>query len=696
MHDPTYDAASAVSPDHVALTAIQAERFSQLTGIEAAKIEGKTIAELSQAYKWRVDPNLFLFRRICGQVVKTDPATGLDFPVPFATVCVFDTDCDFLGLFPRALPWAWCFPIFCREEKIACVRTDACGKFCVWIPLFEIEWVVRWRLERFCYAEIFVKPSLSDVLQALGGLPGNPNPPDPAPFILKDGGLTLQRVASIAGRQTALHLAAAERAATAGGDSKAFKALLNRPGFANPVPPPIPDSLKNLHKTLAQEGPASIGRLARTNAVRGYHLDLNRYIGPFFRYRCEWKVTEELVPILHVPDITFRVTQDVNGDGEEEVIYTDGWFGTPWQDKDLSDITLHASAIARVSTTCQVPVWGDCGEPAILFAGLLPADSAYINMVTGYGLRPNPAHADALVRPSVFPPSPSAETPSTAPFFATIQLYGCNHYPKGVYYRLVYSYDGAPAVPFTNLSWYLDPFPGPGAPLHVVPDAQGYYPILPTPNAWFPPHELLDWPTSNGAYPNGLYSVAMEIADASKNTLFTTKAVPFRIDNSAPTLQWLSLAWRVAGSPTWIYFSNLICPVVDRPSAGGHPDDIEFRVEYLASAQHLLTVGLAGSGCGAGAPVEKTAPNWSDPPSSSDPCSHWYTDPGDQTVHRAAVFSLPGSAAAGAYGFGLSATTRAFNPAGGDGSNPQASDWYVDTQSVIESNAWLPVAVFDV
>jgi hypothetical protein len=707
MTQASHDAVGNIPPDRVRLTLTQARRFSELTGIAVDEINGRTISELSEQLKWSVDPQFFLFRRICGQVVKKDPATGDLLPVPFATVCVYDTECDFLGLFPRELPWVWCYPIFCHEEKIACVRTDQCGKFCVWIPWFEIEWVIRWRAERFCYNEIFVKPTLQNVLQTLGGLPVNPNPPDPAPFVLADGGLTYNRIASIAGQHTALKLASAERAAMAGGSTAEFTALLKGPGFSSPVPPPATAQLRALANTYKREGHSSIASFVRSSHNRAFQLNLNHYIGPFFRQNCEWRLVEELVPILEVPDVTFRVTQDINGDGEQEVIYTDGWFDVPWQTRNLSNVTLYASANARATTSCQVPVFGDCGEPAILFAGLMPANSGYIDFVTGYGIRPNPAHADALIRPSVFPPASPHDTPSTAPFEGTVQLYGCNQYPGGAYYRLLYSFNGAPAVPFTNLDWYLDPFPGPGAPLHVVPDAQGYYPILADPKDWFPDYELLDWPTTQ--FVPGLYSVTMEIADAARTTLFTTAAVPFLVDNTAPSLQWLSLAWRVAGSSSWIYFSNLICPIIDRPSVGGTPDDIEFRVEYLASAPHLLAVTLRGAGCGAGAPVEEAPPNWSDPPTpafvpavppptpvSQDPANHWYTDATDNTVHRSAVFFLPGSAPAGAYGFSLAATTRAFNPAGGDGSNPQAHDWYVDTQSLIESTAFLPVAVFDV
>ena len=55
-------------------------------------------------------------------------------------------------------------------------------------------------------------------------------------------------------------------------------------------------------------------------------------------------------------------------------------------------------------------------------------------------LRPNPPHADGLIRASVFPPSLNPDTPANAPFMGTLQLYGCNMYQGGQYYRLLYSY----------------------------------------------------------------------------------------------------------------------------------------------------------------------------------------------------------------------------------------------------------------
>jgi hypothetical protein len=132
------------------------------------------VSEISQQFRWQIDPNLLLFRRICGKVVKKDPNTGIEYGVPFANVYAEDSDCSILGLFPIDLPWSWFFPIFCHTEVIAHTTTDACGNFCVWVPRFEIEWILRWRIERICYIESFQKPTVGSVLKYLQGQPAGP------------------------------------------------------------------------------------------------------------------------------------------------------------------------------------------------------------------------------------------------------------------------------------------------------------------------------------------------------------------------------------------------------------------------------------------------------------------------------------------------------------------------------------------
>jgi hypothetical protein len=66
------------------------------------------------------------------------------------------------------------------------VTTDECGEFCVWVPRWDIDWILRWRRERFCFP--FERPSIIDLLEDLPipveRVPRRPWPePDP-PFDL--------------------------------------------------------------------------------------------------------------------------------------------------------------------------------------------------------------------------------------------------------------------------------------------------------------------------------------------------------------------------------------------------------------------------------------------------------------------------------------------------------------------------------
>ncbi len=81
----------ARTPDNTPLTESQAQRLSGLTKIDAADLVGLSIAEISAKYRWQIDSNLLWFVQICGTVVKQDPATGQQYPVPFATVYAEDT-----------------------------------------------------------------------------------------------------------------------------------------------------------------------------------------------------------------------------------------------------------------------------------------------------------------------------------------------------------------------------------------------------------------------------------------------------------------------------------------------------------------------------------------------------------------------------------------------------------------------------
>lgn len=234
-------------PDKRPLTQSQASRLAAVTGIAAEEFAGKPLVEISDKFRWRIDPEIFLFRRICGRVVKRDPSTGAEYPVPFATVHVDDTDCSFLGFFPVQNPWAWFFPYFCRREEIGSTTTDGCGRFCVWVPRFEIDWILRFRRERICFPDIFVRPSILDILKTLEEQPvvrpHGPDP-DPGPLFTKGRPQLLQRAEQILGRDVAQRLGAIEAGITLGSSAAQRQQILDGAAFPQQLPPPVPAEFK--------------------------------------------------------------------------------------------------------------------------------------------------------------------------------------------------------------------------------------------------------------------------------------------------------------------------------------------------------------------------------------------------------------------------------------------------------------------
>src|SRR6187397_2386226 len=119
-------AVSALQPDQFIVNQIQAGRLASPTRIDSKELAGKTHVDLSDRLKWVLDPQLLLFRKICGRVVKKDSITGVLYPVPNATVSVEDTDCGLVAYFPPASRYAWFYPLSCRRETLATVKTDEC------------------------------------------------------------------------------------------------------------------------------------------------------------------------------------------------------------------------------------------------------------------------------------------------------------------------------------------------------------------------------------------------------------------------------------------------------------------------------------------------------------------------------------------------------------------------------------------
>jgi hypothetical protein len=691
------------APDKQPLGELQARRLSAISGISAKELAGNTVADLSDRFKWQIDPELFFFRRVCGRVVKKDPATGEERPVPFATVHVEDTDCGLVSYFPRSSPYGWHFPLYCHREEIATAVTDACGNFCVNIPRWEIDWIVRWRAERICFPDIFVRPTVRDLLRELDGLQVEPHrpphpEPDPGPLLLEDGGMALRRAQEVLGHAVAGRIAA-HQGAGAGASTRAAGQLLDQPAFTRPVPPPLPRSaVRAMRRAVAQTDDGGVEREIYAKESHGFatlelasqlrlkpdhvaSFDPRRYVGPFLR--CRWVLFPEWQVIHDVPDITFRVTQDVDGDGDQETIYSEGYFDVRWNSGPIPPVTLYASQIAVAGSGCETPEVTCQDTPAIQFAGLMPLvnpagpEDPYYDGATGFARRPNRPHpsgdfADPL-------PNPLSE----APFGGTLQLYGCSHVQGAHFYRLLYQVNHAgPWVPFTGITWPLYRVVGNALQVHwPVADGNGWYPVIPTGDGWFPPNLLLEWNT--GLFQNGVYGVRLEVADGARNPIASSAGTPtaFCIDNSAPNpAGFTELRWRVAGG-AWSAPVELICPVITRPVVNGVPANLEFRVSYTVQAEHLRSVSVGGGGCGGGTFSLISA---------LDTAQHWYENPSDNSVIQAAEFALPGAALQGAYSFSITAVSRAFNPSGGDGGH--LADWNYDP-TYIYTIPTLPVAI---
>ena len=654
------------TPEHKPLTKSQVKRLASLTGLHAKDLTGLTVAQISEKFRWKIDPKLLLFRRICGRVVKLDPFTGNELPVPFATVHVEDTDCSFLGLFPVESPWAWFFPIFCHREDIGTTTTDACGNFCVWVPRFEIDWILRFRRERICLPEIFVKPNLAEILRLAEEPAIPPHPiPDPPPFISKLNPQVRQRLEQTVGSNTVERLIALEKSATVAGSSVQRQRLLASAAFPTGLTPPLPKEfhLTGSHLTALDDQAKHVDAVRHTlaarmnlepSAVKGF--DLKRFVGPFIR--CFDVLVPEWVPILDVPDITFRVTQDVNGDGTQEVIYSEGYFDVRWNSGDIPDVTLVASPIAIASRTCHVPDVPCADKPAIEFAGLMPLDPSYIDLASGYALRPNRPHPTGLYG------DPGPYPPGRAPFCNELQIYGCNRVKNAAYYRVRYQYtdptgNTSPPASF-KLSWPLHRFhAGVLEEMRTSFHDDGWYNVLPASDNWFPDLLLLDWDTRHS--PDGLYVLTLEIGDGAKHVIGTSAPAGIRVDNSSPVGGFTGLSWRYSGGGAFTSVS-LDCPVITRTTSR----DIDIQVAYEVSAPSFRSVSVKARACGAGSSIS--------PISGISTLQHWTTDASlDNSVSNSAIFHIPAGSLQGSYTFSLDAETRAFNPSGGDGGD--LADW---------------------
>jgi hypothetical protein len=663
------DTSTADTPDQIPLTELQAARLSALTGVAAKELVGVRPVDLADRLRWIIDPQLFFYRRICGRVVKRDPVTGVDYPVPNATVHVEDTDCHFLFYSPGGSAHSWFFPFHCHREVIATVRTDACGRFCVWIPRWEIDWILTWRKRRFCFPIIFQRPSWRDILDDLRLIPRPIPDPDPGPLTI-DRLRFLDRGLGGFGAGQTLRLQKAAQALELGESTDALNEALDENAFDDDLQPPLPEEFVDVVRGQEKRGAddvhsliaESVASRAGIDIAQLSGLDLSRAIGPF--RRCFTYHVPVWLPIFDVPDITFRVTQDVDGDGDEETIYSENYFQVRWNAGAIPDVTLRASSWARASAVCDAPPVLPCGDvPAINFAGLMPVTAAYHDNATGYAIRPN------RPRPAGVPTSPA-----TAPYCLNVNLFGCLVRPDGAAkYRLLYRYAthaGAAfssTIPFTQHRWDWHPIAAPPVPSDPDPVA-GWYNLPPAGLAGTPEESLL-MPFDTTKHTAGIYGITVQIGDSSGTVLATSAEAFFTVDNRAPTILH-QVRWSADGGSTWTVLP-LDCPVVRR---GATPADVLFEVTWnvMAPAHYRDSVADA-AGCGASGPAPLLTP-------AGQIDTDWHTGPLDNARTYVLTYRLPSTHAEGTYSFGCHANSRAFNPSGYV-AGYQTNDWLFDIGS---------------
>ena len=358
------------------------------------------------------------------------------------------------------------------------------------------------------------------------------------------------------------------------------------------------------------------------------------------------------------PDLTFEALQDIDGDGQQEVIYRENLFDVRW-DSNITDVKLYANASAITSPSCNLPDTGPCGDPALLFAGNYPlhvpsTTSDYHDGASGYAKLPNRPDADGV-------PGGARTAPAFTPFLGSFYLMGCAESTKATHYRIHHEVSGT--VGFLNGSFgpLLKVVGGVLQQLIVNPVNGHWYPIVPRADGWTPAGILAPVGVSGTAKHSFRLELGKQTGAAINpvaNSL--TNPVAIFIDTSAPVFTNLSLSWRQPDtSLDWAPLDPFNCAVMVRQN----PGRVQIRVGFSVTANHLRHFSASAGGCGpVAAPVLITDGRDGLPATTADSAAHWHIDANDNSATRTLYYELIPGAPAGCYSFAVLATSRAFDP----------------------------------
>jgi len=238
-----------------------------------------------------------------------------------------------------------------------------------------------------------------------------------------------------------------------------------------------------------------------------------------------------------------------------------------------------------------------------------------------------------------------------------------------------------PQLPITGVV-FTAPRQGPGAPIPMVPDADGWYPVLP-PGILVHPNWIIPWRTWTGPGDGG-YQLRLELGRLTGgviNIVDTSAARTVEVDNSKPESSFIEVRWRNASiGGAWSNANSTVvlptpvpntCPIIYRPTG----TDIHVRVVWSAWSKHLRDAVLDQYGCGGGSMEMIDSPPAPPPPTEED-YRHWHTGPANNNVGQTNVFLLRAVRPPGCYTLRIRANSRAYNPQDWDAAS--VSDWWVD------------------
>lgn len=626
-----------------------------------------------------------LKHKVCGRVFKKDPVTGEKCPVPGATVRVFDVDMNLLWWHPYPdLPWEWFYPHrLYRKEEIATATTDEHGYFCTEIPYFDIDAVLRWRLRFRCLWEILKPPTILDALdlglkpdiryypefKILPEMTVKPKPrpiPDPAPvrddidfrkpleeieyklleksiegYVNTKSTVIMKELFSKP-RFEKVRQNLFEKKGLFDSIGAKETAVMAQPAFPHSIAAPQLPEDERLTKIMNDMG-----------AVEKEDINEIHRVKPLVRLlRCWPEATPEWKLFLDIPDIIFKVEQDIDADGNLETIYDEGFFDVNW---NLNESTTNVLIEAWPNAIC-VPCgteYKPCTRTGIAGINDMPLDPGYQD-AGGYATRVNrPLGPSSAIRPS-------AETP----FCSTLRVVGCPDYGNAAYYKVFYRC-GEIETHFTE-SWDVYNI-GNRTIQHVKPD-NGFYSVLTPPDNYFPYHTLINWESHR--YPDGKYELRLALYDAAHNPIGSAlPPVKVVIDNSEPApinflkLECRELIKKEENKEIWGDYKEvpLFCPVIKRTPGA----DIELKVKYNVAATHLRNIDISFSGCGGNIGSN----------------NYWHQKVSDNNVILDWTIVFPGTKPEGGYQFYLKGCSRAFNAIGG-----LNSDWYFDPLYIWDHN----------